>query len=368
MKILHIIPNLKTGGAEKLVVDLCNELARRQNTKVFLLVLQRLNSNSYLQKKISSKVELIFLNKERKYEFKQIFKILFYVYKIKPDVVHTHLRTLIYTSLTVFLYKATYFHTVHTFAQNEISRPFQLIQKILFQIFAVTPVSISNKVKQSVQILYGKRFDKVILNGINPVKKTSLFENVFSEINGYKKDKETRILLSIGKLNSNKNQLLLIKTINELLNTTYNNVILLIIGSKTSDLNYVKICEKELNKIENIKLLGEKSNVSDYLLLSDLLCLTSFVEGLGLVALEAMSAGIPIVSTPSGGIVEYIENKKWSFISSDFSEENILIQIIKFLQSESIDKEDIRQFFNKNFTIENCVNNYLRLYMNRTSK
>ena len=39
MKILHIIPSLSIGGAERLVVDICNELNRRDDAEVKLLVL-----------------------------------------------------------------------------------------------------------------------------------------------------------------------------------------------------------------------------------------------------------------------------------------------------------------------------------------
>ena len=39
MKILHIIPSLMAGGAERLVIDICNELDKRNDLEVKLLVL-----------------------------------------------------------------------------------------------------------------------------------------------------------------------------------------------------------------------------------------------------------------------------------------------------------------------------------------
>ena len=34
MKLVHIIPNLKKGGAERLVLDICNELKQRDGIEV----------------------------------------------------------------------------------------------------------------------------------------------------------------------------------------------------------------------------------------------------------------------------------------------------------------------------------------------
>ena len=37
MKILHIIPSLRKGGAERIVLDICNELNKEQNIEVHVV-------------------------------------------------------------------------------------------------------------------------------------------------------------------------------------------------------------------------------------------------------------------------------------------------------------------------------------------
>ncbi len=37
LKILHIIPSLRKGGAESLVLDICNELTAREGVEVKLI-------------------------------------------------------------------------------------------------------------------------------------------------------------------------------------------------------------------------------------------------------------------------------------------------------------------------------------------
>ena len=51
MRILQIIPNLKKGGAERLIIDICNQLNSKKNITVKLITFSESNEyiNEYLQ-------------------------------------------------------------------------------------------------------------------------------------------------------------------------------------------------------------------------------------------------------------------------------------------------------------------------------
>jgi glycosyltransferase involved in cell wall biosynthesis len=63
------------------------------------------------------------------------------------------------------------------------------------------------------------------------------------------------------------------------------------------------------NGLENrVMLLGEvsKTEIAKRLAQSDIFCQPSLQEGLGIAALEAMAAGLPVVASKVGGLIEVV--------------------------------------------------------------
>ncbi|MHA2611673.1 MAG: N-acetyl-alpha-D-glucosaminyl L-malate synthase BshA [bacterium JZ-2024 1] len=65
---------------------------------------------------------------------------------------------------------------------------------------------------------------------------------------------------------------------------------------------------KELGITEFVRCEGIQNNIPEYLSGSDLMLLLSSDEGFGLVALEAMACGVPVVATKVGGLPELIDS------------------------------------------------------------
>lgn len=69
----------------------------------------------------------------------------------------------------------------------------------------------------------------------------------------------------------------------------------------------------ELGIIDKVKFLGKTSEVERVLCISDLFVLPSEKESFGLSALEAMAAGVPVISTNAGGLPEVNYNGETGF-------------------------------------------------------
>ena len=118
---------------------------------------------------------------------------------------------------------------------------------------------------------------------------------------------------TIARLAPEKNLFYLLKIFKSISN---NNINLKITGTGYLD-KRLKKYSKNLKIENNVKFLGEISNVENFFKDIDIFILTSYMEGIPNVLLEAQNYGIPIFSTKVGGVAEcVIENYSCYFIDS----------------------------------------------------
>lgn len=126
--------------------------------------------------------------------------------------------------------------------------------------------------------------------------------------------KSDTVILFIGRLVRNKGALELIKAFN---NAGFDGgVKLLISGGGTyyskKVTPYIEECLKEAEKNSNIILTGyiPYDDIPKYYYASDISTLVSMCdEACGLVGIESMVAGLPVITTDRGGIPEYVPEK-----------------------------------------------------------
>src|SRR5690606_31965735 len=71
---------------------------------------------------VNHNIPIHYLNKKKGIDFKIIFKLYKYLRIEKPDVIHTHLYTLPYVSISAVLAKVPVkIHSIHSIANQEVS-------------------------------------------------------------------------------------------------------------------------------------------------------------------------------------------------------------------------------------------------------
>ncbi|QKJ22281.1 glycosyltransferase [Poseidonibacter lekithochrous] len=363
MKILQVIPNLNTGGAEKFCIDLSNELSK--DNEVILCSLFDINESMFLANKINDNVKVVTLGKKLGADWKIFFKIYSLIKKEKPDIIHTHLKALFYSILSIFLFKnLKFFHTIHNIATKENSKIFMNIYNILFNKFGVKPVAISEKVLKTVHDVYGTNHKIKIDNGVLRPMTTDLLDNVKKEIEDLKINQDTKVFLNIARISPQKNQMMLVEVFNKLIEEG-NNIILLIIGEDSTVekeyYNSVKLISKQ-----GITFLGLRNNIADYLYYSDVFCLSSDYEGLPITLLESMSMGCLPICTPVGGIPDVIKTEVNGLLAIDKNKKefyNIVSLYLRLEESEKrIIKKNTQSKFEEGYDIEMCSSKYYNEY------
>jgi glycosyltransferase involved in cell wall biosynthesis len=361
MKILEIIPQLSSGGAERFTVDLCNEMAGTHD--VTLVMLHSFEGLDFYRKDLSTHVKLISLNKKQGIDLKLSFKIYKLIKTGRFDIVHTHLRGIIYTALSAITFhqRMKFFHTIHNDAFKEGGRPISLfIRKLLFTKKWIIPVTISKTSEDSFKERYGFSAT-LITNGRNIPQDLKVSEKVNDEIKKYKKDNNTRILIHLARFESPKNQPLLARVASRLSKEGHNFTLLFIGNKKTVEM----VSEVEVLNCPDIFILGEKSNPLEYLKVADAYCLCSSYEGLPISLIEALGTGTVPICTPVGGIVDLIEDGVNGLLSEDISEDGYYVALHRFLDMTNEALSAMKQEAVKSYSpysMTQCARKYIMLF------
>lgn len=121
----------------------------------------------------------------------------------------------------------------------------------------------------------------------------------------------------------------------------------------------------ELGLQYKVHFLGSQDYVEDILAISDLFLLTSEKESFGLVALEAMSCGVPVVGSNAEGIPEVIKNGVTGFLFDIGDVDSMVKSALDILSEKSILEEfsrNSRKWVIENFSSEKHIQKYLDYY------
>jgi len=121
---------------------------------------------------------------------------------------------------------------------------------------------------------------------------------------------------------------------------------------------------KEFKLSEDVRFLGKQEQIEEILVVSDLFILPSEYESFGLAALEAMAAGMPVISTNAGGLPEINLHGKTGFLANVGDVETMSKYAIDLLQNEdklAILKQNAHEQALR-FDISNIVPVYEKLY------
>ena len=118
------------------------------------------------------------------------------------------------------------------------------------------------------------------------------------------------ILLMVGELNQNKNQIVVLKALAQLENK---NIKLLIAGNGPNR-QFLHEQVKLLNLENRVQFLGYTRQIGRYYKLSDVFVLSSMREGLPCAVMEAMVSGLPIICSNIRGCRDLVEEEKGGYL------------------------------------------------------
>lgn len=169
-----------------------------------------------------------------------------------------------------------------------------------------------------------------------PTKRVEIIKNVISAPRVHKQQTGYFTLLFLGLLGKNKGIYDLLECIRDH-KVEFQGKLKLYIGGN-GEIEHVKQLIKEYGIADIVIFEGWVSGDKKIELLnkSDAYILPSYKEGLPISILEAMSYGMPIISTPVGGIPEIVSNGENGYLVEPSNKEDIYKAIISLLNDSDL--------------------------------
>ncbi len=284
-KVLHILNSSSFSGAENVVITIIRTLKEEFD---FAYVSPRGTIQNVLEK------EKIPFEPIEKLSFSEIRRV---VKKLRPDIIHAHdfrasvICALANTQVPIishlhnnspWLKKRGLYSYLYFFCSSSFSKILMVSDSILKEYV------FGNEISQKSEIIS------------NPVDTLSIRQKAQLQLDTTGYD-----IVFIGRLSLQKNPLRFIEIANQLVKKD-SKIVAAMIGSGELE----GVCRDRIQKLhlgKKIILTGFIENPYSVLAKSKILCMTSDWEGYGLVAIEALSLGIPVVATPVGGLTGIVD-------------------------------------------------------------
>lgn len=162
---------------------------------------------------------------------------------------------------------------------------------------------------------------------------------------------EDFIILSVGELNANKNQQVIIKAISEINDKSIH----YLLCGKGDQLKHLQDLSKELKIENNVHFLGYRKDVVDICSQTDVFVMPSHREGLPVASLEAMYCGLPLVTSNIRGLVDVMEDGESGYLCKPDDSEAFAKAIKKIKQHPELQSKMAER--NRKAVIPFCVDN-----------
>ena len=330
INIIHLLSSNTFSGAENVVCQIIRMFKGEKYKMIYC------SPEGTIRKKLENeKIQYLGLNKMN---YKSVKKI---ISEFKPDIIHAHD---IKASIIASMFSKECCIISHIHGNHDKMKKISL-KSILYCLF-------SNKFKRIFWVsksamneyFFAKRVTKKSKLLVNVIDKKQINSKLEKDDNIYNYD-----IIYLGRLSFEKDPL---RVYNIMKNVVLNNN--KIKGVFVGD-GYLKkeleenIIQDRMNK--NIFLKGNMENPMKILKSSKVVIMASRYEGTPMCALEAMSLGIPIVATPTDGLVNIVNNEYNGFLSS--KNEELVLKIEQIIYDDEYRRKLSMNCINKFKEINN---------------
>lgn len=370
--VVHVIYRLAVGGLENGLVNLINRMAPERYRHAIVCIDDYTDFRERIQRE---DVEVYALHKKPGTDLGAYVRFWKLMRRLRPAIVHTRNLGALEFQLPAWLagvrYRIQGEHGRDTGDLHGTNRKYLLFRKMLRPL-VTRYVALSQDLANWLKISAGVAPQKIsqIYNGVDterfyPPKNRLPLPADTSGVLAVPHD--GIIIGTIGRMQPEKNQLMLVRSFITLLETVERGrerLRLVLIGDGPLR-EEAQVLLREANAENLAWLPGSRNDAPEMMQMLDIFVLPSLIEGVSNTILEAMATGLPVVATEVGGNAELVTNKETGLTVSTEDETAMSQAIQRYINDPALRQNHGkagRLRVEKMFSMDSMVNGYVGAY------
>ncbi len=363
MRVLHVIPTLTGGGAENFLCALASSFDHQLIDVAIMVVYPSEVPTNFPGLET---LPIIRIERHGRYDPKFFGRMVREIRKFHPDVVHAHLHNGKYWGrLAAMLARVP----VVVFTEHSPRGEKRILPEIIVDA-AVNRLSDGvivfteqqGKLLEQLEDVPAAKL-KVIENGIPlpPLPSKELRAQARSALGAA--DDEFAVLL-VGRLVPVKNMKLALRALEYSSARARGKLHIYIVGSGPEEAALTHMAQSA-GAADRVRFMGYRGDATDLMYGGDVLYMPSLVEGMPLAVLEAMSVGLPVITSPWAGAAELLQDGALGTVLPDWDPETAALAFERAMDDPQALKamsERALSFARERFAIARAARVHEQLY------
>jgi glycosyltransferase involved in cell wall biosynthesis len=341
VRVLHVITRLSGGGAERFVTSLATKLADHVGRCGLMSIYAGVVPEALAA---SANVDVIDIGRRRRYDAAFPARMMIKMRAWRPDVVHVHMHGGTYWGrlAAVATGVRALVRTEHHPCDTRRLPGTALADRVLNSATSATVTFFEEQARFLADFEHlPARKCKVIPNGIEH-RPLPLLDDATSARERLGVGRGTFAIFVLGSMYGPKNPGLAVEALAQLPSNSLRRAHLFFIGDGPDRSRLVAMVEQS-NLVERVTFLGFRTDAAELLPAANLLLVPSLSEGMPLAMLEAMSTGVPALSTPWLGAHDMLRGGELGTIAHDFQPSTLAECIAKIMDDQNAAQEIARK-------------------------
>jgi glycosyltransferase involved in cell wall biosynthesis len=361
--ICQLLHGLRIGGAEVLAARLARQL--RDRFRFVFVCLDELGTLGQQLREEGFVVEV--LDRRSGLDWGCSLRLAGFLRRQRVALVHAHQYTPFFYGITARLlcHRPAVLFTEHGRHQPDYPRRKRIVANRLLLTRRDRVVGVGEAVRQALIANEGMppRRVGVVYNGVD----TEAFSNHASERAAVRREIGAGpgdwVMVQVARLDYLKDHATAVRTFERVLIGRPDAWLMLVGEGPEEEKIRQQVRDRRLG--HRVRFLGLRSDIPRLLAASDVFLLTSVSEGIPVTLIEAMAAGLPVVSTRVGGVAEVVQDGETGLLAPAGDEEALAQKVLHLADRPDLCRQlgqRGRDRANRLFSERQMHAGYLRLY------